>query len=440
MALFGYGKEKNGSGSSEQVLAYIEDAQRVRVPFRLVDGRGTEFTAILIGLSTEGALATFQVQGFPPADKGAKITATFILDGLRVGGTFRVVSTRSGQVDLALPEELGIVERRKKPRAKLNPREGATLTALTGIFEGLGMTGIIENLSESGARIRVERAMEIKGERKQALHTSLIQPGHAFGILRLSKLPKIPGAWECSGQGVYLEGGSAALFLGVAFNSFPSEALNALRSVIGSRVGALPSTLPTKTRRNQEPELTREAASAPKPPAAVTAPVPATPAAALAPEPQPAPEPPDESPEAAEPLAPVRNTALLRLKKRSRTVVVVATPENAHHYFVASHLTDEGYGKVLVAQTLKDLLDLLADAQPNLLFIEDGVAELQGLDLVEALRRVSEDLPAIVLAQEEISTATVLAARRAGVSNLMVKPYDLDDAFSVILESALGIG
>lgn len=45
--------------------------------------------------------------------------------------------------------------------------------------------------------------MEVKGERKLSLHTSLINPGHAFGILRLSKLPRLPGAWECSGHCVY---------------------------------------------------------------------------------------------------------------------------------------------------------------------------------------------------------------------------------------------
>jgi CheY-like chemotaxis protein len=278
--------------------------------------------------------------------------------------------------------------------------------------------------------------MEIKGERKQALHTSLIQPGHSFGILRLSKLPKMSGSWECSGRGTYLEGGSAALYLGVAFDSFPAEALGALRSVISSRVGSIPSSLPPKTRRVQEPDPPREPAPAAKV-AATVAPIeppaaPTAPPAVL----ESAGEPAIEAEEPA--AAPARNTALLRLKKRSRTVVVVATPDNAHHLFVVSHLSEEGYGKVLVARTLQDLLELIDTAQPHLLFIEDGVAELQGIELVEALGRVREDLPAVVLAQEEISTATVLAARRAGVSNLMVKPYDLDDSFSVILESALG--
>jgi CheY-like chemotaxis protein len=440
MALFGFGKEKKGEGSADLVLAYVEDAQRVRTSFRLADERGRETTAQLIGLSPENGLATFQVQGPLPGEKGSRIQATFILDGLRIGGTCLVVSTRVGQADLSLPSELAILERRKKPRAKLNPREGATLTALSGLFEGTGLTGIIENLSEIGARVKIERAMEVKGERKLSLHTSLVNSGHAFGLLRLSKLPRMSGAWECSGHAVYLEGGSAALFLGVAFSSFPSEALGALRSVISSRVNAQPSSLPPKARRNQEPDPDTVRASTPKveePVAVQTAKGPEV----LPPQASAESAPPSsaQGTPVAEPGAVLRNSALLRLKKRSRTLVVVAPPANAHRYLLVDHLNEEGYGKVLVAQTLRELLAILEEAQPSLLLVEDGVAELQGIDLVEALHRVHDDLPPLVLALEEISTATVLAAKRAGVTNLMVKPYELDDAFSAILEGALGL-
>lgn len=236
---------------------------------------------------------------------------------------------------------------------------------------------------------------------------------------------------------MYLEGGSAALFLGVSWSAFPPEALGALRSLISSRVASVPASLPPKTRRNQEPEPTqpreKPAEAAPKPAPAEPEPSqPATPA------PTPPPEPASAPPEPV-PAEPPRNTALLRLKKRSRTVAVVATPGNPHRVLAMDHLGEEGYGKVVSAQTLRDLLDLLDEAKPNLLVIEDGVAELQGIELVDALHRVHADLPPIVLALEEISTATVLAARRAGVTNLMVKPYDLDDAFSAILEGALGL-
>lgn len=456
MALFGFGKEKKGEGSPDLVLAYLEDAQRVRTPFTLADDRGRAVTANLIGLSIDQGLATFQLQGPLPGDKGARLQGCFILDGLRVGGFFQVVATRTGQADLTLPETLAILERRRKPRAKLNPREGATLTALTGLFDGTGLTGVIENLSESGARIRVERAMEVKGERKLSLHTSLVNPGHEFGVLRLSKLPRLPGAWECSGRAVYLEGSSAALYLGVGWASFPSEAQGALRALIASRVAAVPAALPPKARRNAEPEPVRmepvrmepvrmdpvrtepvrekAAEPAPKPPPAEPEPVRAGPPAEPMGSAAGVPEPP-----AADPGTSARNPALLRLKKRSRTVAVVATPGNPHRVLAVDHLTEEGYGKVVSAQTLRDLLDLLEEAQPSLLVIEDGVAELQGIDLVEALHRVHEDLPPIVLALEEVSASTVLAARRAGVTSLMVKPYDLDEAFSGILEGALGL-
>lgn len=438
MALFGLGKEKRGEGSRELVLAYLEDAQRVRVPFRLADARGREATAVLLGLSEDTGLATFQLQGPLPSDKGARLDMVFILDGLRIGGTCQVAATRSGQTDLALPEQLEVLERRKRPRAKLNPREGATLTALSGLFDGTGMTGIIENLSESGARIKVERAMEIKGERKLSLHTSLIQSGHAFGVIKISKLPRIPGAWECSGRGVYLEGGSAALFLGLAFNSFPAEALGALRSLISGRVATTPSTLPPKARRNPEAEVAL-APAAPGPPPA-PAPLPA--AAVAAAEVNPV-APVSTTAEAETPATsapePARNTALQRLRKRARSVLIVATPGNASQVLLVDHLSEEGYGKVQVVATLQELLHELDEVHPHLIFIEDGVAELKGLDLVEALQRVHPELPPLVVALEDISTSTVLAARRLGVGNLMVKPYDLDEAFSAILEGALGL-
>lgn len=42
--------------------------------------------------------------------------------------------------------------------------------------------------------------------------------------------------------------------MGVAWSSFPAEALGALRALISNRVASVPTTLPPKARRNQEPE------------------------------------------------------------------------------------------------------------------------------------------------------------------------------------------
>lgn len=440
MALFGLSKDKKGEASSEQVLAYLEEAQRRRTPFLLLDSKERETTAHLVGIDEAGGAATFQYQGTLAAEKGARITPVFILDGLRIGNPCKCLALRPGQVDLSLPEDLLILERRKHPRVRLNPKEGATLTALTGLFEGIGMTGVIENLSVGGARVRVERAMEAKGEKKLTPHAHLIAPGHAFDLVKISKLPKIPGKYECPGKAVYLDGGGAGLVIGVSFAAFPAEAMGALRSLVSSRVAPAPSALPPKARRGQEPEAPVER----KTKAVVSEPLPAAPEPALEPPPtpHPSPKPPphaiEESPAAAAPPegpAP-RNSALLRLKKRSRGLLVAALPEAQAE--LTAHLLGEGYGKLLTASNLGELLGALEEPGWDLLFIDGGVAELDGLDLAETLHRIREELPPILLALEAPSADDVVAAREVGVAHLMVKPFALDEDFSRLLEGVLG--
>jgi len=162
MAIFGFGKDKKDNGNgSELVLAYLEDAQRVRAPFTLAGPRKAETPAILQSLDEAEGTATFQITGPLVAEKGNTVELVFIQEGLRLGGSGRLVENRPGVAVLELPEALEIKERRGQPRARLNPKEGATLTALTGLFEGVGITGVIENLSESGVRVRVEKGMSI---------------------------------------------------------------------------------------------------------------------------------------------------------------------------------------------------------------------------------------------------------------------------------------
>jgi CheY-like chemotaxis protein len=442
MALFGLSKDKKEDPSSDQVLAYLEEALRRRTPFLLFDSKERETPAHLVGLDEVAGTATFQYQGNLAADKGARITPVFILDGLRIGNPCKCLAVRAGQVDVALPEDLLILERRRHPRVRLNPKEGATLTALSGLFEGIGVTGVIENISEGGARVRVERAMEAKGERKLAPHANLLPKGHPFDLIKVSKLPRIPGKYECPGKAVYLDGGGGGLVMGVSFKAFPSEALGALRSLVSGRVAASPTTLPAKTRKAPDPEPPeekREKAVAPE-----SHKTPEKEAVAAAPT-QP-PEPIAVVPEADLPLtelapesSPPRNQALIRLKKRSRTMLVAADPEEEGIAALVAHLQGEGYGRILVAGTLGELFGALDEPGLGLLFIDRGVAELAGLTLVETLQEVREDLPPILLALEALSAEDVVAAQESGVAHLMVKPFALDEDFSRLVENVLGL-
>ena len=134
-----------------------------------------------------------------------------------------------------------------------------------------------------------------------------------------------------------------------------------------------------------------------------------------------------------------RNMALIRLKKRSRTLLVASCQDDEASSSLVAFLHAEGYGKVLEASTLGELLGALDEPGVGLLFLDAGIAELQGLDLVETLHQVREELPPILLALEAPSAEDVVGAHEAGVARLVVKPFVLDEDFSKLMESLLGI-
>jgi CheY-like chemotaxis protein len=277
-------------------------------------------------------------------------------------------------------------------------------------------------------------------------------------LIKLNKVPKCPATMELEGRAAYLDGSGGGLVLGLSFDKPRSDIASALRGLVASRTSAIPSSLPAKTRRRPEP-APQEPRSAPEPvspaaaaPAARPAetpasanPAPATPASAP-PASTPAAAAPGAiapagaasaaAPEAAPAPAATRNDPILRLRKRSRAVVALATsPVTAD--LLKEHLQDEGYGRVLATGLPRDLFDFLQQPNLGILLIDGNMGPLDGLALVNQLRGQFSALPPIVLAVEDASTAIVLAARRAGVAHVLVKPYSLDAAFTELLDQLI---
>jgi CheY-like chemotaxis protein len=436
MAIFGFGKEKKDSGNaSEQTLAYLEDAQRTRTAFTLVGPKKAEVSGTIQAIDEGEGLITFQTQLTFAADKGAKVEFIFLQENLRICGSGSIAEKRGNLVTVPIPDTLEIRERRGQPRARLNPKEGTTITALTGIFDGVGITGVVENLSEGGARIRVEKAMNLKGEKRLPLGVALVPPGQPFMLLKLNKAPKCPAVMELTGRAVFLDASLGGLTMGLAFDTPRSDIASALRGLVASRTTPMPSTLPPKNRRKVEapaaeppepsrpPEPAPEAKAAPMEPARV--------------EPQPAPA-ASAPAEPAAPPQPPKNDALLRLKKRSRAVVALA-PSPAFADLMKEYLQEEGYGRVLVTNARHEFLEFMQ--QPNLavLLIDGNLSSLDALQFVTHLKSTFAELPPVILAVEEASTAIVLAAHRNGVSQILVKPYSLDAAFSELLSQQMGL-
>jgi CheY-like chemotaxis protein len=437
MAMFGLKKSKPSEGS-DLVLAYLEEAQRVRTTLTLIDGKGREVAATLASVGEDRI--SLNTQGPLSAEKGAGMSLVFLLDGLRFKAESKLVDVKPGSAVLDLPAAIALAERRRKPRARLNAREGATATALTSLFDGVGISGPIENISEGGVCIRVERAMEVKTQRKMHMGPNLLAVGQPMMLVKLSKIPKSPPI-ELGGTVAYLDA-SQGLLVGIAFEPGKESLLAPVRALVASRTTAIPTSVPPKARR--QPEAEREAEEP------VHRPAPRKePETASEPDPKPAPPvpaaPPAPAPEAAAPPEPPahhdeRAQALLRVKKRTRSLLL-AMPEGPDRDRVAAYLSEDGYGHVRCADTLTDLLDCLDRPPIHLILVDGGVAELQGLALVSLLQhRLGEEMPPVILAEASVDAELVLGAQETGVAQILVKPYEPDADFAHMIEEHLGIG
>lgn len=446
MAIFGQKKQRQGS---DLVLAYLEDAQRLRTAILLQGPKGREVQAGL-SLVAEDRVS-LNLQGPLMAEKGAQVALLFVLDGLRIKAPTTLLEVKPGGAVVDLPEGLALAERRKKPRARLSAREGATATALTGLFDGVGVSGPIENISEGGLRIRVERAMDVKTQRKMHLGPNLFQVGQALMLVKLSKLPKCPPI-ELSGTVAYLEADGGGLCIGIAFEAGKEALLAPVRALVASRATAIPTSVPPKARRSQEestapPEDGAIELAAPRSaprrepePSPEPAPEPARPAPPTAAEPAPAPAPETAPAPEAAPEAPDRSQALLRVKKRARGLLL-AMPVGPDRDRLAAFLAEEGYGRILLAATLTELLEALdGPGGIHLVLVDGGVAELKGLELASLLQhRPGDDHPPVILAEAVVDTDLVLGARETGVAQILVKPYAPDGDLARMIETHLGL-
>lgn len=135
-----------------------------------------------------------------------------------------------------------------------------------------------------------------------------------------------------------------------------------------------------------------------------------------------------------------RTSALKRVKKRTRAILL-AMPDSDERTRLLAYLKEEGYGRLLIADTLTELLDAISPPGVQFILVDGGVLELQGLALASLLRhRLGDETPPMVLAEDSVDAELVIGAQETGVAQILVKPYDLDLEFSHMIEAHLGIG
>ena len=98
--MFGSKKAKPSEGS-ELVLAYLEDAQRVRAPLLMVDARDREVSATLVSVMEDKVILA--PQGAQTIDKGAPLALVLVLEGLRFRLPTRLLESKQGSATVELP-------------------------------------------------------------------------------------------------------------------------------------------------------------------------------------------------------------------------------------------------------------------------------------------------------------------------------------------------
>lgn len=441
MSLFSIGKEKEPSQSRDLVLAYLEDAFRVRSPLVLKNADAQEMRAVIHSVNDESESFRLLPSGSLDLIKGNKVEFILYHDGLRLSVSARALDVRPGMITLHLPEKLELAERRSKQRARLNPKEGATLSALQGLLEGVGLNGTLENISEGGVRVRVEKAITISSEKMLVLGTTLVPPGQTFVLIKLNKLPKCPGVMESSGKVVYLGYDQSGLVMGFSFQSLRPDYLAALGGLISSRTAPIPSVVPPKARRRQvveeeapserpsqevkaQPEEVEISQANSKPPSDAILSEGSTKSASASFN-------QSGSKESSKDLE--KHSALLRMKKLSRPTVVFVSTEH-QGMLLERFLNRSGFGRVFIATSTIEMLECLRQPNLGLLFIDWDASSIEAIELMKMLREAYDDLPPVVLAARVVTDDLVQAAGAIGIAHVMVKPYLCNDDFTALLD------
>jgi two-component system KDP operon response regulator KdpE len=92
-------------------------------------------------------------------------------------------------------------------------------------------------------------------------------------------------------------------------------------------------------------------------------------------------------------------------------------------------LETQGY-KIMDASNAKAALDLMSD-KPDLVILDLGLPDMQGLELLRQIRAAREDLPVVVLSSRGDEVAKV-AALDQGADDYVTKPFGMEELLARI--------
>jgi CheY-like chemotaxis protein len=422
----------------DQILAWLEELARIRTPLELkVQEKDLlPIPAKVEVVAEESSALTLSLQRIPaPEPKAGQIIhVVFPLDGQRFR-TDLVYRGRGGymQCVFALPEAIYHAERREAIRARFGTREKTQVVALEGLFEGVGLGGQMVNLSLGGCAFRLQRAMDIRGDRRLPLRHDLLIPGTQLALLRLQDLPHLPLV-ECGGVVAHVDQRTDGLIMGVRFEGLGSFESQVVGRVLTQRVPGFRRGFPRKRRHR---DLTEEELKRPQ--------APEDPLPEEMQEPDEL-QPPSDADVALsdEELQELRETVrvpnrLNLLRKRGKRILLLMGDELDRAILMAT-LHVDGFRSVYEATSLEQALELNCTVAFEMVIVDQKVGEHGALDLVEALRAegLTKGAPVVVLQRHE-EVRLKVASKAGGISLILQHPVDFDGLMKPALEGLLGL-
>lgn len=390
--------QENAEEVLASVQAYFELLKGWQVPITLETEGGVEAEGLVEALEPGRRRLTLSIRNAPPAglEPNDAVKLYFGMEDARWMGTTKILHHRGNRRSfvMPLPRRLEAEERRKAHRAR--NLEGITVLLRPGEFNGEAYHGTVVDLSEGGLQMRVERSGGVLSEAEGEL-----REGQDLALIRVSGLGRTE--LEAAGLLIHMNRTKSGLLVGVRFRNLKNEERKTLETFLKPLIVEPPTVLPILG----QPAVPNLVVGMPAP----------------------------GEPETGE----ARSDALLRLKKRGRTLLV-AMPSGPEREGVVTFLLGAGYGRILTAGTLSEIMEILSSALPmHAVLIDGGVAELKGVELATFFHHAKEeDRCPIFLVEADFKGNGQSQALQAGVARVLPTPY-LTPELLALLEEELDL-
>ena len=415
----------------EQILAYLEALfrQGSELLAHLPGDRLDPYAVRLEVISEVKGTFTVRLRSCPVHEPGKGMLTEFLftLDGQRFLARAECLGRSSAERnEFRLPEYITHADRRKGNRVRFGIREKAQVVALESLFEGVGLSGQLLNLGQGGCAFRLEKAIDIRTDRRLALRRDALSAVTKLGLIRLKEIPNAP-VMDLAGVVSHCEARSEGLVVGLSFPTKGGFETQVIERLLLARAPSPCVGFPRKQRQAEQapPENGCTAVGAdPGAPAESEA----LPAAA---DPVRPPTPPPEPLSAAE---------AQRLLKRCSRQILLVMAEDLEREFLAARLRGVGFRGIHEARGWLPALHKTRKVALDLVLMNQQVGPNPALEILDSLRSngLPDQVRVVVLKQQEDVRLT-LAAKAGRLVVVSAQPLAFKEVLVPGLEDLLGL-